>query len=88
MQGGDTPTKIEAGLPNIIGSTTGNAESSTNPAPTGAFYPSSEKYYCHTFYGTGNYPRQQFDASKSNPIYGHSNTVQPSSIVLVPQIRF
>ena len=29
-----------------------------------------------------------FSAQKSNAIYGASQTVQPPSIVLIPQIRF
>lgn len=29
-----------------------------------------------------------FDASKSNPIYGRSNTVQPAAIKLIPVIRY
>ena len=29
-----------------------------------------------------------FDASRSNPIYGKSITVQPPSISLIPQIKF
>ena len=28
------------------------------------------------------------DASKSNPIYGRSDTVQPPAISLMPQIRY
>ena len=30
----------------------------------------------------------KFDASKSNSIYGSSNTVQPPSICLIPQLRY
>lgn len=29
-----------------------------------------------------------FDASKSNPIYGNSSTVQPPAIQLIPQIKY
>ena len=29
-----------------------------------------------------------FDASKSNPIYGNSTTVQPPAIQLIPQLRY
>ena len=32
--------------------------------------------------------KSYFDASKSNPIYGASETVQPSSIKLIPIIRY
>lgn len=30
----------------------------------------------------------EFDASKSNPIYGNSSTVQPPAIQLIPQIKY
>lgn len=33
-------------------------------------------------------PVIKFDASKSNPIYGSSTTVQPPSIKLIPQLRY
>lgn len=29
-----------------------------------------------------------FDASRSNPIYGRANTVQPPAITLLPQIKY
>ena len=29
-----------------------------------------------------------FNASKSNPIYGNSSTVQPPAIQLIPQIKY
>ena len=29
-----------------------------------------------------------FDASRSNPIYGSSTTVQPPAISLIPQLRY
>lgn len=35
-----------------------------------------------------SYQRQYFDASRSNPIYGSSTTVQPPSIKLIPQLRY
>ena len=33
-------------------------------------------------------PVIKFDASKSNPIYGSSDTVQPPALTLIPQIRY
>ena len=44
----------------------------------------------HTEGGDGpqNAVSIKFDASKSNPIYGGSNTVQPAAIKLIPIIRY
>ena len=40
--------------------------------------------------GNGAYGRYSidFNAANSSNIYGNSNTVQPPSIVLIPQIKF
>lgn len=65
---------VEAGLPNITGTT-----SMTTGGSTGAFYPAglpghgSQEYH-------GDFSHVGFDASLSNPIYGNSTTVQPQSI--------
>lgn len=37
---------------------------------------------------SGNGDGVNFKASKANPIYGNSNTVQPPAIVLIPQIKY
>ena len=90
MQGGDSPSVKAAGLPNIIGS-----------GGWGELFPAMEPDRCsgalwinteHKRKGSGstdngNYTID-FDASKSNQIYGSSSTVQPPSICLIPQIRF
>ena len=55
----------------------------------GAFAPDNS-YEGHAV-GGGNVVRfygGSFDASRCSTIYGASNTVQPASIVLLPQIRF
>lgn len=66
----------DAGLPNITGT---GGEILHNDSTTGALY-----YY--NFIGSRTYPegpyssgRYGFDASRSNPIYGRSDTVQPKS---------
>ncbi len=66
---------VEAGLPNITGTYSGNGSLPT----TGAFYESSttKGYSLNNLGSTINY--LGFDASRSNPIYGNSNTVQPPS---------
>ena len=37
---------------------------------------------------TSHYTYLCFDASRSNPIYGNAETVQPPTIMLIPQIRY
>ena len=83
-QGSTTPgLKVEAGLPNIIG------EIRTNKAAlygSGAFQTSND--------GTDNNSGPSgpgggvtFDASRSNPIYGASDTVQPPALTVCYGIR-
>ena len=74
---------VEAGLPNITGTANGGVLSMSTPSSDGAF---GGKYYnTTTRHGGGDkgdwfstYDRT-FDASKSNAIYGRSNTVQPAA---------
>lgn len=67
----------EAGLPNITGNTTSTAGFSS---PTGAFYLGTSSIMEPTFPDSGT--QVEFDASKSNPIYGNSDTVQPEAIAV------
>lgn len=83
-------TTEEAGLPEIQGGFTvvGDTESSkwvNNTHGSGAFYDisvvSDTQYYAHSVYNNnGDTYKQGFKASKSNPIYGASDTVQMKSI--------
>ena len=74
---------VEAGLPNITGTANGGVLSMSTPSSDGAF---GGKYYNTTTRRGGGdkgdwvstYDRT-FDASKSNAIYGASNTVQPAA---------
>ena len=74
---------VEAGLPNITGTANGGVLSMSTPSSDGAF---GGKYYNTTTRHSGGdkgdwfstYDRT-FDASKSNAIYGASNTVQPAA---------
>ena len=76
-------TTVNAGLPNITGTANGGVLSTVTPSSDGAF---GGKYYdTSSRHGGGDrgdwfstYNRT-FDASKSNPIYGASNTVQPAA---------
>jgi hypothetical protein len=77
---------VEAGLPNITGSITGaHSGQGIFRTTSGAFTLSSGP----TQWGAGgqsaentnnNYRQANFDASKSNPIYGKTNTVQQEQI--------
>ena len=76
-------TTVNAGLPNITGTANGGVLSMVTPSSDGAF---GGKYYdTSSRHGGGDrgdwfstYNRT-FDASKSNPIYGASDTVQPAA---------
>lgn len=85
-------TTVQAGLPNITGSFTVVGDSSesswiSNTHGQGAFYDkvvnSTRQYYAHCVYtdNSGTYS-QSFDASRSNPIYGRSDTVQPPARIV------
>lgn len=75
-------TYLDAALPNITGQTGYAVEMSGNYNPTSAFYrESSLRNKLYWAGGTTAYDSLSFDASKSNTIYGASDTVQPPSIV-------
>jgi hypothetical protein len=95
LQGGETVKSVEAGVPNITGETVeGYLLSQRMNQPT----PFSAKGVIHlesaTENGAGpgaekqNYARLKIDASRSNPIYGAADTVQPRAITLIAQIKY
>ena len=92
IQGGDITAVLSAGLPNIIGNIleitgTKNAVNESN----GAFKTTRAPVIGLKASDIGLYAYQRnenFDASRSNAIYGASTTVQPPAIVLIPQIRY
>ena len=73
---------VEAGLPNITGTANGGVLSVSTPQSNGAFgathYDSSLSYLSGDVHRLSTYNRT-FDASRSNPIYGASDTVQPAA---------
>ena len=92
LAGDGAGASVAAGLPNITGSTDGayligNAGSSSIKAK-GAI--TGEVVDRTTGYPPGSSSRNLFgfDASRSNPIYGGSTTVQPSAIKLISIIRY
>lgn len=82
-KGSDTPTITEPGLPNITGSFGLDSDS---PAPTGAFYQDGSAANADGYDSNNKFVR--FDASRSSAIYGASDTVQPASLNLIPQIKY
>ena len=79
-----TPRSKDAGLPNITGSYLGDNEQGLNT--TGAFYSSSAS-------GSGckndnACVKMNFDASRSNSIYGKSSTVQPPALTTMVIIKY
>lgn len=77
--------------PNIIGWTLSASTTNSDPAfYSGALSTQDIALYRVTNSGTLGYAKNQlnFDASKSNPIYGISQTVQPLSVCLNVLIKF
>lgn len=72
---------IEAGLPNITG-TTSARDSNIHGVVSGAFYEGAAQAGL-LYYQNGSSPSECFDASRSNAIYGNSDTVQPPSLTFL-----
>ena len=83
---------VAAGLPNITGGSTGiKAILFEQSVQSGAFAPTAKVISTGWQSTSVSLPETrdlQFDASKSNPIYGASDTVQPPAIKLIPIIRY
>lgn len=86
MLGGDMLATFIAGLPNITGQT--NVANAWGSTPTlGALYRGETNGTAPGYLDNNSVPLY-FDASRSNAIYGRSNTVQPPAFSLIPQIKF
>lgn len=88
IMGGDNCATVAPGLPNISGEIASSrwnidTDSQSNSA---LFRKSGNGLYGST--ETTYYTHLCFDASRSNPIYGNAETVQPPTIMLIPQIRY
>ena len=83
-QGSTIPgQKVEAGLPNITG---GDIGANPNQIGSGAF--SSPGLAANSVSaGAAFWRKMTFDASRSNPIYGASDTVQPPALTVCYGIR-
>lgn len=86
LQGGASVQSVEAGLPNIKGTTGHSIYNGIGISGAFKIYSTSTN---QSFAGSVNNPYNvEFDASKSNSIYGNSTTVQPPAITLIPQIKY
>ena len=79
-------------MPNITGYLAGTTTTHNNNGngSTGALYWAVPAHYgwgaTTTDFTMAN--GASFDASRSNSIYGNSTTVQPTAMVLIPQIKY
>ena len=102
LQGGDELITKSAGLPNITGTITFRTIDKSDPSlildsvinPTGSFYKTikswSGTHDALSVSGYSPYEMEQLnmDASRSNSVYGNSDTVQPSACCLIAQIKY
>lgn len=94
LQGGETVKSVEAGLPNI----TGLMYVISETFATNAYSAEGSALYKHSTEPKRHQTPVQtdesitgtlgFDASKSNPLYGRSDTVQPPAITMIAQIKY
>ena len=94
LQGGESVKSVEAGLPNIAGATSNlRIITESNPLAddrsSGAVVLENKRDVSISAKSCyGNSVDIAVDASRSNPIYGASETVQPSAIALIAQIKY
>ena len=95
LMGGETVKSVEAGVPNIKGETVEGylvSQRGKNIPPFSANGVIQLELATSNGAGPGvdvhNYARLKIDASKSNPIYGRSDTVQPPALSLIAQIKY
>lgn len=88
IQGGDNCTVLTAGLPNIYGNIYHVAHGqSLGGAADGMFAHAYETNTGNASSG-GELNTFSLSASRVNPIYGNSDTVQPPAVILIPQIKY
>ena len=95
LMGGESVKLVEAGLPNIKGETVEGylmSQRGKNIPPFSAKGGIQLELATSNGAGPGvdahNYARLKIDASKSNPIYGASATVQPPALTMIAQIKY
>lgn len=88
IQGGDIPTKLEAGLPNVE-IYIGRVEYFTlNPPNTIMSGVQNNRTFTEADFASDSLAYVAMSLQRGNPIYGSSTTVQPPAIALIPQIRY
>lgn len=87
IEGGDTPAKVDAGLPNIEGETKASFTAAEPYGGTGAIKSVASGSTVGSS-GAATRAKITFNAQDSNAIYGKSDTVQPPAIVLIPQMKY
>ena len=95
LMGGESVKSVEAGLPNIKGETVEGylmSQRGKNIPPFSAKGGIQLELATSNGAGLGvdahNYAHLKIDASKSNPIYGASATVQPPALTMIAQIKY
>ena len=94
FQGGEQVKSIEAGLPNITGSIhniadfSDSADTANLSGALSIIAENSDWIISNTNTSNKIITGLDFDASKSNPIYGASTTVQPPAIKLLPVLKY
>ena len=94
--GGDNTSAKAAGLPNITGNISNNSgyglldnRATYGYITNGAFGKiQTNKTTNYQSASTSAACNLEFDASRSNAIYGSSDTVQPPALSLIPQIKY
>lgn len=87
-EGSATPGTVkEAGLPNITGSSGAPYYTALSISDFGAFYAEGDYSVPISNNGSTQLSNVRFDASRSNSIYGKSDTVQPPALTLLPCIK-
>ena len=87
-KGGDYTQSIAPGLPDITGQFRDSGYHRGGGYATGAFYNTLSDGDTSNEGASRAGGRYGFAASRSNPIYGRSNTVQPPAIRLILQAKF
>ena len=94
LAGDGAGASVAAGVPNITGALNNKANNhalfDVDLTQSGALFAKPKRINGIPSSDTTDYWSNsiEFDASKSNPIYGASNTVQPAAIKLIPIIRY
>lgn len=90
LQGGESVKSVEAGLPNITGGPLAPFRTVKGKSTDAGALMQHADQGVHTE-GGGDYQEAvsiTFDASRSNPIYGASETVQPPALTMIAQIKY